>query len=127
MTIREYLEECIVLLTTSTIVNSFQVTKRRETETDGYLRARSVLLDGDLFEISLYCQLVEDEVKIAGYRFHRQRKDGILVKRWDDAKHHPEIPSFPHHVHIGEHDEVKESAIVTLSDVLFLLERDELR
>lgn len=124
MTIREYLEECIVFLTTSEIISSFQVTKRRETETDGYLRVRSVLLDGDLFEISLYCQLVEDEVKIAGYRFHRQKTDGKLVQRWDDAKHHPEIPSFPYHVHIGEHNEVKESAIVTLSDVLFLLERE---
>lgn len=122
MTIREYLEECIVLLTTSDIIGSFQITKRRESETDGYLRARAVLLDGDLFEISLYCQLVEDEVKIAGYRFHWQRKDGKLVKRWDDAKHHPELPSFPHHVHIGEHNEVKESTPVNLSEVLLLLE-----
>lgn len=124
MTIREYLEECIVLLTISDVISNFQITKRRETETDGYLRARSVLLDGDLFEISLYCRLAEDEVKIAGYRFHRQRKDGKLVKRWDDAKHHPEIASFPHHVHVGENNEVKESKPVSLSEVLILLGKE---
>lgn len=124
MTIREYLDECIVLLTTSDIVYSFQITKRRETETDGYLRARSVLLDGDRFEISLYCRLAEDEVQIAGYRFHRQTKDGELVKRWDDAKHHPEIVSFPHHIHVGENNEVKKSKPVSLPEVLSLLEKE---
>lgn len=124
MTIHDYLEECILLLTVSSVVERFQVVKKRELETDGYLRARAILVDESLLEISTYCQHVEDTVHLAGYRFHWQDKEGILIKRWDNAKHHPELETFPNHVHLGDDKDAKESATIDLRGVLEELESE---
>jgi hypothetical protein len=40
------------------------------------------------------------------YRFHWQSKDGTLIKRWDNARHHPEIKTFPHHLHVDSDENV---------------------
>jgi len=72
MTIHDYLEEAILLLTVSSVVARFQVVKKREIETDGYLRVRGELVDEGFLEISMYCQYVEDAAHLAGYRFHWQ-------------------------------------------------------
>jgi hypothetical protein len=122
LSIHEYLEEIILLLTLSPVVEHFHVVKRRETETDGYLRVRSILTDESLLEVSIYCQFAEDATRLAGYRFHWQDKEAKLIKRWDNARHHPELKTFPHHLHVGEEESVKESKEVNLSEVLGVLE-----
>jgi len=38
------------------------------------------------------------------YRYHYQRADGTLVFRYDNAPHHPEVVTFPDHIHIEGHD-----------------------
>ena len=35
------------------------------------------------------------------YAYHYQRADGTLVFRYDNAPHHPEVPTYPDHIHIG--------------------------
>ena len=123
MTIHDYLGECI-LLTVSPVVERFQVVKKREVETDGYLGVQAILVDESLLEISMYCQHIEDTVYLAGYRFHWQDKEGILIKRWDNAKHHPELETFPDHVHSGGDKDAKESAPIDLQGVLEVLESE---
>jgi len=124
LTIREYMEENILLLTTSPIVEHFQLDTRREMETDGYLRIRTKLIDETLLEVSIYCQIHEDVVRLIDYRFHWQDKDGKLKVRWDNARHHPEIKTFPHHMHIDEDGNVKESTEIDLWEILRALESE---
>ena len=124
MTVRQYIEESILLLIISPVVESFKVIKRRETETDGYLRVRAVVTDETLLEISMYCQLTEANVRLIGYRFHWQDKEAKLVKRWDNAKHHPELKTFPYHMHVCEDENVKESRSMDLWEVLRILESE---
>lgn len=124
MTISDYLEECILILTVSSVVERFQVVKKKAVETDGYLRVRAKLVDESLLEISMYCQHVDDDVNITGYRFHWQDKESLLIKRWDNAKHHPELKTFPNHVHLGNDKTVKESAPIDLQEVLEVLESE---
>jgi hypothetical protein len=38
------------------------------------------------------------------YSYHYQRPDGALVFRYDNAPHYPDLPSAPHHKHMGESD-----------------------
>jgi len=49
---------------------------------------------------------------VDGYAFHWERRalDGLLY-RWDDAPHHREISTFPHHLHSGSESHVVESPI----------------
>ena len=122
MTIHDYLEENILLLTVSPIVEHFQIVTRRETESDGYLRVRAILIGEGLLEVSIYCQMIENAARLVDYRFHWQGIEGKLIKRWDKARHHPELTTFPYHIHAGSDGNVKESASVDLSEVLHMLE-----
>ncbi|MCZ7372989.1 MAG: DUF6516 family protein [Candidatus Methanoperedens sp.] len=36
------------------------------------------------------------------YSYHWQNNEKKLIKRWDNAPHHAEIETFPHHLHNGE-------------------------
>ena len=40
------------------------------------------------------------------YRIHVQRSDGTLLFRYDNARHHPELDTFPHHKHVGADERV---------------------
>ena len=49
-----------------------------------------------------------------GYSFHWERRsqDGTLY-RWDDAPHHREVMTFPHHLHSGSESHVIDSQLPT--------------
>lgn len=51
-----------------------------------------------------------------GYVFHWERRslDGTLY-RWDDAPHHREVTTFPHHLHSGSESHISDSQIPTNS------------
>ena len=38
--------------------------------------------------------------------------------RYDNAPHHPEISTHPHHKHIGEREKLSDTAEPTLSQIL---------
>lgn len=38
------------------------------------------------------------------YTYHYQDASGTLVFRYDNAPHYPDLPSTPHHKHVGESD-----------------------
>lgn len=124
MTIHEYLEECILILTTSPIIEHFHLIKRRETATDGYLRIQATITDSSTLEISIYCKITEGIAHINGYRFHWQDKEKKLIRRWDNAKHHPELKTFPAHMHIGSDENVKESDDIDLWKVLQIIKSE---
>ena len=67
------------------------------------LRVSEVFIDGDLVK---YCYYWLDE-------------SDQIIAGWDNAAHHLEIKTHPHHVHTPE--DVKESSIRNLDDVLALL------
>ena len=53
-------------------------------------------------------RLVEEKgtLLIKRYRHHWQSHDGQVIKRWDNVPHHPEIDTFPHHLHNGSESNV---------------------
>jgi len=55
--------------------------------------------------------------KIA-YSYHYQDKEKLLIFRYDNAEHHPEIPSYPHHKHITQSN-IEASQEISLAEVLF--------
>ena len=64
-------------------------------------RYRLTLHGGDLFEMFERFQVVEGRVRVIKYAFHWQEAAGQLRKRWDNAAHHPEVSTHPHHAHDG--------------------------
>ena len=80
-----------------------------------HYRAKWLLVDGSSLRIS--------EVWIAGkltkYSHYWLDEKDTLIAGWDNAPHHPEIKSHPHHTHAGQ--EVHESSIRKLDNVLSFL------
>lgn len=69
-------------------------------------RLRVTLLDGSLLQCVERAHVESEVFHIERYSFHWQRADGSFLRRWDNAPHHREISSFPHHVHIGDESHV---------------------
>lgn len=59
-------------------------------------------------------------VGIRRYSFHVFTGDKMIV-RWDNAPHHPEVNTFPHHKHVEQ--EIEGSPEMDLSTVLAQLEQ----
>lgn len=90
------------------------IESRREIDTSGLLilqptrergaiRARLRFYDGS-FEFSEEIEVRDDEIAKLQYSYHYQ-KGGRLIFRYDNAPHHPELPTFPHHEHVDDHVE----------------------
>jgi len=125
-----YIENILLRLSISPIIQTFEVVKQREGNDEGYIRVKCNLFNSDIFEFSEYLVLEKDLVVVKTYNFHWQKSDGTLITRWDNVEHHPEIKSFPHHVHEGE-EKVSESdsmnfdkVISFIEDRLYRIERD---
>ena len=66
-----------------------------------YIRGVITLIEGFVLHVAEYV-VTAPAVTRPKYRYHLQNAEGTLVSRWDNAPHHPEVPSFPHHIHDGE-------------------------
>ena len=104
------------------VVASFSITEEKVLPDEGYLRVRAWLTNGDFLEAAEYFALEDDDCITHRYRY--QWLDGErreLRKRWDNVEHYPDLPGFPHHVHVGKEENVKPGerlSIVELLDAL---------
>ena len=95
---------------------------REEVQGDmGMLRYRLTLRGSGLLEIFERFQVVEGRVQVAKYSFHWQDAAGQLLKRWDNAAHHREISTHPHHVHDGAEANVRPHGPINAEEVLALV------
>lgn len=92
---------------------------REEAQGDnGLLRLRLTLSDGSLLELFERFQIAAGRLQVTKYRFHWQDAAGQLRKRWDNAAHHPEAPTHPHHLHEGSESNVLPHSPLSAADVL---------
>lgn len=72
------------------------------TATRANLRIRLHLVDNSLLEISEALAVEGARLIWLSYRYHWQDTTGHLILRYDNAPHHPEVGTFPHHKHLRE-------------------------
>jgi len=114
-------QRLIQKLLMSPLVISFEVVREHIQEDDGYIRVKCLLQRSQLLEFAQYVRVTAGRVRIATYSYHWQDARGALLRRWDNVPHHPEIASFPHHVHLSE-TEVFDSGPMTLEKILRAIE-----
>jgi Family of unknown function (DUF6516) len=83
-----------------------------------------VLANGDLLEAFECVVTASDRIQTVRYRIHWQQRDGQLKRRWDNAPHHRDVSTFPHHVHLGPAEHVGPSEPMTIMQVLALVEEE---
>lgn len=79
----------------------------------GFIRFVAKLRDDSELHVFEY---VDSSLHRIDYSYHWQNKEKILITRWDNAPHHPEIKTSPHHVHEG--DDIKPSDEPTFVEIL---------
>jgi hypothetical protein len=121
-TVRGYLDEVEQAFLLSPVVRAVQVREREERLYEGFIRLRAVLSNGDLLEAFEFVVATPDALQTLTYRTHWQQGDGRLKRRWDNAPHHKDVPTFPHHVHVGLADRVESSEPMTILKILALVE-----
>jgi Family of unknown function (DUF6516) len=87
--------------------------------------ARLRLSNGDFLEVAESFALRDDRRVTLDYRY--QWMDGakqVLRKRWDSVKHFPDLPNFPHHVHIGDEANVEAGMCLSILELMELLEAE---
>ena len=101
----------IATLRQSPIVRDLESIEVVEEASVQLLRVRVEIIDGSLLHVR------EAFFPPASkYAYHWQTRTGGLLLRRDNAPHHPEIPTHPHHKHEGER--IGPSARVSVEEVL---------
>lgn len=89
----------------------------QEEEHVSCLRAKLRLFDGSILWVrEIYC---DDQLDT--YSYYWLRSDDSLIIGWDNAPHHPEIETFPHHRH--QQGKILASEKNTLDDVLRVVQQ----
>ena len=87
----------IAVLRRSPLVRDLDVVELVEEESVQLLRVKVEMVEGSMLHVreALFSHTSK-------YSYHWQTPTGELVLRWDNAPHHPEIPTLPDHKHEGE-------------------------
>ena len=89
---------------------------RQPTRLDGHIQGRVRFYDDSTLTFEEKAVKRERSIEKISYRYHYQRADGTLVLRYDNAPHHPEVSTYPDHIHIE--GRVEAAKPPDLSDVL---------
>ncbi|MFH0904891.1 MAG: DUF6516 family protein [Methanobacteriota archaeon] len=79
------------------------------------IKATATLKDGSKLHVS-----EAEGADWREYSYHWQKNDR-LIRRWDNAPHHKNLPNFPHHVHNKRN--VISGEDMNLADVLTYIEK----
>ena len=117
----DYLAHIKALIALNRQVARWSIVREEAQGDKGLLRYRLTLQDGSFLEVFERFQLVEGSLEISKYSFHWQNANGGLRKRWDNAAHHPETSTHPHHVHEGAQGSVLPHDSISVEEILALI------
>ncbi len=110
----------------SPAIASFTITAEREFADRGYFRARLTLSNGDFLEVSEYVIVQQGQCVTLEYRYQwMDDSQQYLIKRWDNAKHFPNLANFPHHIHDGSEMHVVAGKPLSILELLTWFETEK--
>ncbi len=115
--IKKFIENLEKTVASSSIILSSDIQKHfgpdRKTV---YLKGRLIFVDSSILEIAIFTSESRNSVSVDKYRYHYMDNQGQMMFRYDNAPHHREISSFPHHKHTP--DGTIQSITPSLRDIL---------
>ena len=81
-----------------------------------YLKGHLLIIDSSILEIAIFATESRNTLSIDKYRFHYMDSTGRMLFRYDNAPHHSEIDSHPHHKHAL--DKIIPTTMPSLTDIL---------
>ena len=117
MLIEEYYQAQLTVVLGSPCVHSYDVALGKRGSGLGLIRGEVQFVDGSLLYYRELVDLEAEPVRVM-YSYHYQRSDASLIFRYDDTRHHPDLPGFPHHKHLARELNVIAAEPPELSAVL---------
>jgi hypothetical protein len=117
----DYLAHIKALIVVNPQVVHWRVVREEVQGNTGLFRYWLTLHGGGLLEMFERFQVVEKGLQVAKYSFHWQDGAGQLRKRWDNAAHHPELATHPHHIHDGAEVNVLPHEPIGAEEVLAII------
>ncbi|MCC5624272.1 DUF6516 family protein [Nostoc sp. CHAB 5715] len=125
MELQDYISRVKTKLNGSSVVYAVVIVDQRILLNRGYFRARLTLNNGDFLEIAESFTIIEGRFVTLGYRYQwMDETKEKLRKRWDNVEHFPDLPNFPHHVHIIKESDVKPSESRNILELIDLIEKE---
>lgn len=81
-----------------------------------YIKGKVRFIDNSLLSLFQHVCFKEGKLIITDYRYHYMDSKNRLIFRYDNAPHHPDLTTFPHHKHISSGE--KESGMPSIEDLL---------
>jgi len=121
--IDEYFKKIQNIISNSKMVASTNIEYIKVLENEGCMRGTLTLIDGSELRLLEYTKISNGQAVILRYRFQWQTA-GELITRWNNAPHHPEVETFPHHKHVKGEEKPKPSKVTNLLSVLKEIEAE---
>jgi len=102
------------LLKSNKIIKNYAILDSKKGKDFYYLKIEAKLIDDSTLFIRTYVSVTSYL-----YSYHWQDKTGQLKIRWDNAPHHQNLKTFPHHKHTPK---IEESEEIRLEDILKRIE-----
>lgn len=124
--VQAYIEAVKVRLSLCPKIISVEIVDERiSLQNRGYFRARLHLINEDFLEISEYFIADGEHCRPLKYRYQwMDNSQTRLIRRWDNVPHFPRLPFFPHHVHIGNENNVFPSKSLNIIELIELIEKE---
>ena len=113
--IEEYVNRVVRFLKLHPMVKDVNVERRVVTGNRGYIRASVTFVNDSQLWMR---EFVDDRLRKIGYAYHYQSIDGKLLFRYDNAPHHADAASFPHHKHVSNKPTPNSAEEKTVIDVV---------
>ena len=85
----------------SEIITSFDIIEFLKDEKVAKSKVKATLKNNSV----LWIREVTFKGQIISYSYYWLRSDNTIIIGWDNAPHHQEIETFPHHKHVGKNIE----------------------
>jgi hypothetical protein len=113
----------LIISTFDDIIIATQVLTQRQDNRIMEFRVRLKLTDNSILEIT---EIFVFDISKRKYSFQWMDENYDLKIRWDNAPHHRQIATFPHHKHIEQEENIHESEEPTVEEILELI-RSEIK
>jgi hypothetical protein len=125
MELQQYINKVKSKLITNSVISAVEIVDERILLNRGYFRARLTLCNGDFLEIAESFTIQDKQFVTLDYRYQwMDEAKHKLRKRWDSVRHFPELPNFPHHVHIIEESNVQPSQCRSILEFIEFMEQE---
>ncbi len=118
--IDDYFQSLLKLIAASSRVRSSNLAIEKRGEYVGLIRGDIYFSDDSRLHLRELVNLHGDPPR-SMYAYHYQRADSVLIFRYDNTRHHPHLPNFPHHKHTSS----DATPIFDLPDLASVLEEIE--